>query len=140
MAEALKFSLFADFHYKKGMYAVTYDDLAKILKKAEKEQVEAKYVLLKEEKEETERMFASLKAEIAQLKKIRKGLLSVYSGFPNSQHIDVRAVKNKNFHLCLPIQSSQYSVDSGFCCTVIADRKVRKRLIKRFANSKHLIQ
>ena len=41
MAEALKFSLFADFHYKKGMYAVTYDDLAQILKKAEKEQVEA---------------------------------------------------------------------------------------------------
>ena len=40
MAEALKFSLFADFHYKKEMYAVTYDDLAKILKKAEKEHEE----------------------------------------------------------------------------------------------------
>lgn len=38
----------------------------------EKEQVEAKYVLLREEKEETERMHASLKAEIEQLKKIRK--------------------------------------------------------------------
>lgn len=38
----------------------------------EKEQVEAKYVLLREEKEETERMHDSLKAEIEQLKKIRK--------------------------------------------------------------------
>lgn len=38
----------------------------------EKEQVEAKCVLLREEKEETERMHASLKAEIEQLKKIRK--------------------------------------------------------------------
>lgn len=41
MAETLKFSLFADFHYKKRMYAVTKNDLLKILERAEKEQVEA---------------------------------------------------------------------------------------------------
>ena len=38
----------------------------------EKEEVEARYVLIKEEKEEAERMYSSLKAEIEQLKKIRK--------------------------------------------------------------------
>ncbi len=41
MAKKLKFSLFADFHYKKGMYAVTLEDLTAILNRAEKEEVEA---------------------------------------------------------------------------------------------------
>lgn len=41
MAEKLKFSLFADFHYKKQMYAVTFSDLAAILERAKKENVEA---------------------------------------------------------------------------------------------------
>ena len=56
---------------EKRIQKIEFDEERKVIV-GEKEQVEAKYVLLKEEKEETERMFASLKAEIAQLKKIRK--------------------------------------------------------------------
>ena len=56
---------------EKRIQKIEFDKERKVIV-GEKEQVEAKYVLLKEEKEETERMFASLKAEIAQLKKIRK--------------------------------------------------------------------
>ncbi len=41
MADKLKFCLFADFHYKKGMYSVTLDDLFEILNRAENEQVDA---------------------------------------------------------------------------------------------------
>ncbi len=40
MAKKLKFSLFSDFHYCKGMYAVTLSDLEKILERAEKENAE----------------------------------------------------------------------------------------------------
>lgn len=56
---------------EKRIQKIKFDEERKVIV-GEKEQVEAKYVLLKEEKEETERMFASLKAEIEQLKKIRK--------------------------------------------------------------------
>lgn len=56
---------------EKRIQKIKFDEERKAIV-GEKEQVEAKYVLLKEEKEETERMFASLKAEIEQLKKIRK--------------------------------------------------------------------
>lgn len=56
---------------EKRIQKIRFDEERKVIV-GEKEQVEAKYVLLKEEKEETERMFASLKAEIEQLKKIRK--------------------------------------------------------------------
>lgn len=41
MNNKLKFCLFADFHYCKGMYSVTKGDLLKILDRAEKEKAEA---------------------------------------------------------------------------------------------------
>lgn len=40
MADTLKFSLFADFHYRKEMYSITLDDLLTILSRAEKENAE----------------------------------------------------------------------------------------------------
>ncbi|MEE0946923.1 MAG: metallophosphoesterase [Acutalibacteraceae bacterium] len=40
MSEKLKISLFADFHYKKGMYSITLYDLLTILKRAEDEKAE----------------------------------------------------------------------------------------------------
>ncbi len=41
MDNKLKFCLFADFHYRKGMYSVTLSDLLEILNRAESEQAEA---------------------------------------------------------------------------------------------------
>ena len=41
MTNKLKFSLVADFHYKKGMYPVVIEDLNAILERAEQEKVEA---------------------------------------------------------------------------------------------------
>ena len=41
MDNKLKFCLFADFHYRKGMYSVTLSDLLEILNRAEIEQAEA---------------------------------------------------------------------------------------------------
>ena len=42
--DRIRFAIFADFHYKKGLYASTVDDLSSIMKRADESGAESSYL------------------------------------------------------------------------------------------------